>query len=340
MDIFDSQIAKNETKTSKPKILKFLFWTFGTALFTLIVVGIFSVLAFQNLNTAPVNFPTNVKFEIEPGTSVKLIAKKLEENAIIKSAHLFYLLANSKYDATKIKASTYQFSEPLSTIEVIEKLIEGDFSTDLVKLTIPEGLPTKEVARIINETFPNISTKEFLDLASSSEGFLFPETYHLPGTATALDIYNLLKETHAEVMTELTITGFSTKLTADEVVILASIIEREANSKESMGMVSGILQNRLAINMPLQADATMEYVLDKPLSQLLASDLKKESPYNTYLNTGLTPTPISNPGRDALIAALNPTPSDYYFYITAPDGTFYYAENFDQHRINIARYLR
>jgi len=123
-------------------------------------------------------------------------------------------------------------------------------------------------------------------------------------------------------------------------LVLASIIEREADSVESKKMVAGILKNRMSINMPLQTDASMEYILDKPLSELTPEDLKKESPYNTYLNFGLPPTPIGNPGLDAILAVLEPTPSDYYYYITGNDGEFYYAKTYAEHLQNIEKYLR
>ena len=132
----------------------------------------------------------------------------------------------------------------------------------------------------------------------------------------------------------------SKNLSEHDVVILASIIEREANSTTSMKLVSGILQNRLALDMALQVDASMEYILEKPLKELTAEDLKIDTPYNTYLYRGLPPTAIGNPGLDAIMAVLEPTPSEYMFYITGTDGEFYYAKNFDEHRLNIAKYLR
>ena len=130
-----------------------------------------------------------------------------------------------------------------------------------------------------------------------------------------------------------------------DVLILASIVEREANDEESMRMVAGIFQNRLDIGMALQADASIEYVLDVPINELregeLAQSLRElDSPYNTYLYPGLPPTPIGNPGLQAISAVLNPLPSDYYYYITGNDGVFYYAETLDEHNANIARYLR
>jgi len=132
----------------------------------------------------------------------------------------------------------------------------------------------------------------------------------------------------------------SSSLTEEQVIIMASVIEREANSPESMGYVAGILQNRLAIGMYLQVDASIEYILNKTLAELVPEDLKIDSPYNTYTNPGLPPTPIGNPGMTSILAVLNPTPSNYLFYITGNDGTFYYARTFDEHRVNIARYLR
>jgi UPF0755 protein len=129
-------------------------------------------------------------------------------------------------------------------------------------------------------------------------------------------------------------------LSYDEILVLASILEREANSEASMKIVSGILQRRLAEGMPLQADASIEYVLNKPLKELTPDDLKIDSPYNTYTNRGLPPTPIGNPGRTAILAVLEPTDTEYIFYITDEEGEFHYAKTYDEHLDNIERYLR
>ena len=129
-------------------------------------------------------------------------------------------------------------------------------------------------------------------------------------------------------------------LGAKGVLILASILEREANSPESMKMVSGILQGRMEAGMPLQADASVEYILDKPLKELTADDLKIDSPYNTYTNRGLPPTPIGNPGLDAIRAVLDPTVTDYVYYITDTDGNFHYARTYNEHLDNVELYLR
>jgi UPF0755 protein len=145
--------------------------------------------------------------------------------------------------------------------------------------------------------------------------------------------------TFDDVVGELPIKTASSSLSLDEVMVLASIVEREANSPESMKIVAGILENRLELGMRLQADASIEYVLDKPLSELTPEDLEIDSPYNTYKYTGLPPTPIGNPGREAMLAVLEPIKSDYYYYITDEAGEFHFAKTYDEHLQNIKMYL-
>ena len=132
----------------------------------------------------------------------------------------------------------------------------------------------------------------------------------------------------------------STTLSNNNVLTLASLLEREANSEESMRIVSGILQNRLKIKMPLQVDASIEYILDKPLKELTPEDLDIDSLYNTYKHTGLPPSPIGNPGLLAIDAVLHPKISKNLFYITGKNGEFHYASTFAEHQRNIAKYLR
>ena len=162
----------------------------------------------------------------------------------------------------------------------------------------------------------------------------------MPKDYTALELFTLMRSTFDAKIAPLDTEIQNHSLSLDEIIILASILEREANSLDSKRIVSGILQTRLDIGMALQVDASMEYVLQKPLSLLTAEDLDTDSPYNTYLYPDLPPTPIGNPGLEAIEAVLNPEPSDYLFYITGDDGNFYYARDFEEHKINIARHLR
>ena len=325
-----------EARPQKPRILVLTVWL-------LVFILFFSLLNFtyQYFVSAPSNFPIDEPVEIVHGTSVLKIAEQLKDAGVVRSEFLLYAVLVAYYEPTDIKASTYIFSTPLSVHEVAKALTEGNYSYDLVRLTHKEGMSVKAMAPDINNVLPHISQSEFIDFATPYEGELFPETYFVPKNIRLEELVNLMRDLYASTTQELYATPTEHNLTQQEVLILASILEREANSVESMQEVANILLRRLDIDMPLQVDATMEYVLDKPLSELTAEDLREDSPYNTYTRFGLPPTPIGNPGADALRAVMNATTATpYLFYITGNDGNFYYAEDFDQHRINVNRHLR
>lgn len=314
-------------------------WGFGVVLITILFLAA-TYFYFHYLKEAPQDFPINQQFVIEPGTSIKEVAGMAKEAHLVKSEILLYLYLITTFRNTPPQASTYIFDKPLNSYEVADSFAKGDHDSNLISLTIPEGASLKDIAKIASSLLPQFNTEAFFKIAVGQEGYLFPETYFVPATYTEEDLYKLLNDTFSEKVQTLEPALSNHNLTLTEIVILASIIEREANSIESMKMVSGILQERLRIGMALQVDASMEYVLEKPLSELSAEDLKMESPYNTYLNPGLPPTPIGNPGLNSLKAVLEPTMSDYMFYITGNDGKFYYARTFEEHKNNIARYLR
>lgn len=307
-------------------------------LLTLLLGSIF-VLYGYFLNSPVTNGEWPRAVTIEPGTSVKEITDTLETAGIIHSKEFLYFALTLFKNPEDIKASTYVFEEPLTTLAVAQRLVAGDFDSDLIKFTHREGERATHIAVEAQASLENFDTEAFLARAVPLEGKLYPETYFIPKTFTADELVDLMLESfekHAQTV----LNNNNSGLSAEEVIILASIIEREANTFESMKMISGILQGRMAIGMPLQADASIEYVLDKPLKELTPEDLKVDSPYNTYTNKGLPPTPIGNPGTEAIKAVLEPTVSDYVYYITDNEGNFHYAKDFDEHRANVAKYLR
>jgi UPF0755 protein len=277
---------------------------------------------------------------IKRGMPVETIAEEAKQAGIVRSSLFLYLILTFSYDPTKIYAGTYRFEEPHTVFEVAYKLAESDVDMTLRAITLPEGMTRKDMARTIHAKLPSFDDQTFLELTKNNEGYLFPETYFVPEEFTAEEFVNLLTETFASALLPYKDDIASSTLSEFEVLTLASILEREANDEESMRMVSGILQNRLEIGMALQADATIGYVLDKPISELSPEDLEIDTQYNTYLYPGLTPTPIGNPGIKAIEAVLYPTKSEYLYYITDADGTFHYAETFEEHKSNIQRYLR
>lgn len=295
-----------------------------------------------SLNQPAESFPIGVAIEVSQGLDVRSITKLLSDNNVVQSDTLLYYVLILFHDPADIKASAYVFETPLTTLEVAKRLTEGDFDTGLIRFTHIEGERVSQLALRAEEVLPNFVAEDFERIAEERklEGKLFPETYLIPDTYNALDLLNLLTETFDKKIETLSDKINGQKLSLDEILVLASIIEREANSPDSMRLVSSVLQNRLEIGMALQADASIEYILDKPLSELTPSDLKIDSPYNTYLYPGLPPTPIGNPGLDAIMAVLEPAKSDYFYYITDDEGEFHYAKTYKQHQVNIEKYLR
>jgi UPF0755 protein len=272
--------------------------------------------------------------------SVQAIAQEAKRKGIVRSTLLLSTILTKSYDPTKIYAGTYRFEKAQSVFEVARKLASTEVDDTLRTLTIPEGTTRESIANIAYEAIPTFDTEAFLAITEDKEGYLFPDTYFVPEEFTAQELSDLLIETYQARIEPLQDAIASSTFSEYEVLILASILEREANSEESMRMVSGILQNRLEIGMALQTDASIEYALHKPLSELTPEDLDIDTPYNTYLYPGLVPTPIGNPGLTAIEAVLYPERSEYFYYITGDDGNFYYAETFEEHKANIARYLR
>jgi UPF0755 protein len=339
-----SEFEVTPQPVKKAPVSFYLKLIFLTCIVTL-AGGLFSGWILYDLNLPTADFPVNEPVSIAPGTPVRTITQQLEAQGVVKSQQLLYYVLVFLHEPADLKASTYMFDEPLDTLAVAKRLTEGDFDTDLIRFTHIEGETAAALAERASAVLPEFDKAVFAAEANQYEGWLYPETYFVPATFTATQLIALMRETYKETTEPLREQITANALTEQQVLILASILEREANSPESMSIVSGILQNRLAIEMPLQADATIEYVLETPLGELppgqLATELRElDSPYNTYLYVGLPPTPIGNPGLDAINAVLNPTETEYFYYVTGNDGEFYYSQTYDQHLQNIERYLR
>lgn len=288
---------------------------------------------------APAEFPVNRAITIEEGLPASTIARELEDENVVKRSGFLYFAILLFHDPKEVKAGAYVFTEPQSVFAIARTVTSDNPRTEQIRLTLTEGSSVKDYAKAASQALTAFDAEYFLAAALPHEGFLFPETYHIPYAYSEDELIALLRETYAARVTPL-IASSTTAMSEREIVTLASLIEREANSVQSMRMISGILQNRLAAGMPLQVDASMEYVIDRPLSMLTPEDLTIDSPYNTYLYTGLPPTPIGNPGLDSITAVLDPIPSEYFYYITGSDGEFYYATTYEQHLANIEAHLK
>jgi UPF0755 protein len=275
------------------------------------------------------NFPTGKVFEIEKGQSANKIFSNLQKEGFIKSVFWAKVLAKI-FNYNKYYPGEYQFDTPQNLYDVIFNITKRPVSYAVL---IPEGFTKKQVAERVSKYVRDFDQKKFL--ASSSEGYLFPDTYYFFKFSSTEEV---LKEMQDKFYSE-TFKKFGKTPTREDIIV-ASILEREARDPNDMKIIAGIYYNRLKVGMPLQVDATVLYGQGAWKERTLYHDLKHDSDYNTYLNQGLPIGPISNPGLSSLDAAMNPTKTDYLYYLTGKDGKMYFAKDFTTHVKNKLKYLR
>ena len=295
------------------------------------------------------NSETEVRVVIPKGRSAEAIGQQLEEEGVIKSAFAFKLYVQLYGKQGSVNSGEFTLSPSMTIPEILEQMGKGP---EEVWVTIPEGRRREEVVEKIIDGVNYSGAEaeafrdEFLALTADKEGYLFPDTYLLPFDVTAQQVVTLMTSTfHSRFDEDLQAKMRSQGLALEETVILASILEKETKTDAERPVVAGIYFNRLDVGMPLQADATAQYVMgsircrgeidcdwwDPPTRDELTTD----SPYNTYKYAGLPPA-----GLSSLMAVVESENNPYYYYIHEPDGTIHYAETLDQHNTNVARYLR
>lgn len=279
----------------------------------LLPIAIYSV----GLFWPPKDFPVNQPVAITNGSSLDEISETLSQTRAIKSKTVFRNLIKLSGLSGQILAGDYWFEKPLSVLAVARRLLKGEFSANPIKLTIPEGLKVGDMAKIFARNLPDFNQARFLDLATPLEGRLFPDTYFIPPLADAKEVVKLLAVNFEQRLKGEQEVVSTSGRSLDQILILASILEKEANDYRTRQLIAGILWKRLDANMPLQVDVAP----------------------TTYKVKGLPPAPINNPGLEAIRAALHSEASPYWFYLSSPDGETHYARNFDEHKTNKARYL-
>ncbi|MEK7551983.1 MAG: endolytic transglycosylase MltG [Patescibacteria group bacterium] len=310
------------------------------------ILGIFFILIlltitlFLNLRfQAPTNFPNKIIFTIEKGETLGEIAKNLKKENLIKST---FWLKNSVIFLKKennIPAGDYFFDKPIGAFNLAKRITRGDFGLQSIRITIQEGLNIFEIADLLQKNFTKFDREEFIQLAKDKEGYLFPDTYFFAPNTKTKDFIEIMERNFEEKIKVIKdeLENFGKPL--DKVLTMASIVEKEASTTEARRMIAGILWKRLEIKMPLQVDVTFKYINGKNTYQLSKKDLKIDSPYNTYLYSGLTPTPISNPGLNAILATIQPEENDYLYFLSDKNGNMFYAESFEEHVANKNEHL-
>ena len=298
-----------------------------------------ALLAWFFLFSAPSGFPTDRLIAVPEDASVATIADTLERDEVIRSSFLFKALMRITDADRSVNAGSYYFSEKLNLFQVASRIKNGERGIVSIRVTLTEGMTSWEMGDALAAVLPDFSADAFTQLAKPHEGYLFPDTYFFDPGTTPEEAVARLRATF-DTKTEALRNELATRaLELDRIVIMASLIEKEADTEEGRRVVSGILWNRIEAGMPLQVDAVFGYILERSGYAPTGDDLEIDSPYNTYLNRGLPPGPIANPGLASLDAALNPATTDYFYYLTGRDGEMYYAEGFEGHKRNRELYL-
>lgn len=318
----------------------FSFWTrlglrkqLVVSFCALILIGLF-------FTRPPQNFPAKSVLVVRENASINEVGTYLLEQNAISSPFLFKWTVRLLNPQNGVLSGMYYFEKPSNLVSVAYRISHGEFGLTPLVLTVPEGTNIFQLADIAKKTFPAFDKQTFQKVAKSEEGYLFPDTYHFLPNVSAKEIVDTMKKNFetkiATVQGELQ--SFGRPL--DQVIKMASYLEEEARLTLTRRMVAGILWKRLKLGMPLQIDASFQYVNGKNTYQLTLDDLKIDSPYNTYVYKGFTPTPISNPGLDAIRAAVTPIESKYFFFLSDKEGVMHYAVTHAEHVANKEKYLR
>ena len=306
----------------------------------LLLLGIFYYLFFS----PPVREFTEKKkkiFHIEKGENLSEISQNLKSKGFIKNSFIFKTFFSLMAGENKVKAGDYLFEKPLSVLKIKNRLAEGIYGLLPVKITILEGWTVKDIGFYF-ENLEVFQAEEFYLPFAREEGYLFPDTYFFDANDLNPEIIaktmreNFEKKITPEIMAEIEQRGKNLK----EIIIMASLIEKEMSSPEDGRIISGILWKRFESKMGLQVDATLTYLTGKPSLKLTEEDLAIDSRYNTYKYRGLPAGPISNPGLEAIKAAVFPEKSPYWYYLHDSERQPHYARDFEEHKANKIKYLK
>lgn len=313
-------------------------------LFFVLVVTAWGAWFWWRDSIAPANSEDSVpiNFVVHSGDGVKAIASDLTAQRIIRSPTGFYLLVKLLGIERQLQAGEFRLTRSMDAKTIALELTHGMSDTWITTL---EGWRVEEVAAKISKDL-DIPEQEFLKYAR--EGYMFPDTYLVPRDATAAGIAKIFMDTFDKKVTpKMREDAKKTGLTMDQIVVLASLVEREGKTAADRPIIAGILMNRLKADWPLQVDATLQYVLGYQgtekswwKKEVFDDDKKIKSPYNTYANPGLPPRPISNPGIESIKAVIYAQKSDYWYYLHDKTGAVHYGKTIEDHNANIAKYLQ
>lgn len=325
-----------------PDKMKLPVITAGIAVLVLAAVLTGCILAGSRVKSDP---EQAIYVRIEPGMTSSYIGRMLEERKIIGSRYSFWIASKLNGADSKFKTGVYRLYPGMEADEVMQLLVEG--RTSAVKFTIPEGYNVNQIAarleeegiakadeirKAAKEFAPYSYMKEHPNAVYRAEGFLFPDTFELEEELSAKEILLMMaRDFNTRLTPELRSRASEMNLSIYELVTLASLVEKEARYDEDRPIIAQVFLKRLRVNMPLQSDTTIQYLLDAPKEDVTYADTEINSPYNTYQIYGLPPGPIASPGMDAIEAVLYPADTDYLYFVADRQGHNHYSKTYDEH---------
>jgi UPF0755 protein len=303
-------------------------------IFVLLIIVIFAVCFWLAFLPVSEDDAEQVQFSVQKGDGSKDIALNLEKENLIKWAPAFRIYIMAKGITGQLKAGEYLLSPSMTIPEIADKLVRGDIIK--ISVTIPEGFTVRQIEEKVGFELPG----------DNLEGFLFPDTYQFSFGFSGEELVGAMKDNFDKKLTEdLREEIARQEKTIFEIVTMASLIEKEVISLEDKKLVSGILWKRLEVGMLLQVDATLAYLSGQEsrtfdeMRRDLASLKEVDSAYNTYKYLGLPPGPICNPGLDSITAAVYPVESDYWYYLSTPQGETVFSKTLQEHNLARAEYF-
>lgn len=304
-----------------------------------IVLGAIALYSWLAIIQPPSNFPVDQLVSVPDGQTVSQVAQTLYDDGVIRSPLAFRVIIRMFGTDRTVHAGDYLFKEPRDIFSVARAVSTGAFGLEPIRIRIAEGATTKQMALIYATRLSRFNSANFLAQAQPMEGYLFPDTYFFLPNATEDTVIKSMRQNFDVKIAPLLPEIASSTHSVSDIVVMASILEREAYNTTDRKLISGVLWNRIHRGMPLQVDATFAYTLGKGTFDLTMADLTSDSPYNTYVNKGLPPTAIGSPSLDSLEAALEPTPNKYLYFLADKHGVTHYCATYACQLANKRKYF-
>ncbi len=288
----------------------------------------------------PQDFPKGYTFTIVKGDTLSSVAFRLQQDRLVASPEAFKMFLVVLGNEHRLSEGNYYFEAPITSIEVALKIAGNEFDLVQHRVTFPEGFTNEEIAQRLEKQFPQFDGQTFRLRTKTLQGRLFPDTYGFSAAPSVDEVLTAFEKNFEEKVAPLREEMQAQKKSEEDILTMASLLEKEANTGQEASVVGGILWKRIARGIPLQVDAPFLFLFGKTSAELTRQDLAVDSPFNTYRYKGLPPSPINNPGLAAIEAALRPIDSPYLYYLHDAEGRIHYAKDYAGHLENKKKYLQ